>query len=87
MTLRLLWVDYDRVEFLATFDDGFERLVRVDVASGRDWLRAVRFPGHSNESSESLGDDELDRQVRERGAEELVRLDAAISAMQASRAA
>lgn len=78
MRLRLLSVSFDRVEFHATLDDGYERLVSVDVLSGRrEWLSAVLFPGYRDDTTTSLGDDALDREVRERAAEELVRLSAA----------
>ena len=77
MTLRLVSCSFDLVELEADFGDGVCRAVRVDVQAGRDWYAAVQFPNLSNASGESLGDDELDRQVRERAGEELVRLDAA----------
>ena len=76
MTLRLLSVSFDRVEFEADLGD-YQRVVRVDVASGYDWARAVRFPNWSNSDGESLGDDVLDADVRTRASEELVRLAAA----------
>jgi len=79
LRLRLVSVSFAAVEFVATFQDGSDRQVLVDVKSGRDWLRSVLFPGYTNETSQSLGDDELDRQVRERAAEELTRLEAAVN--------
>jgi len=76
MTLWLHFLSFERVEFVAEFRES-HRLVRVDVGSGTNWLSAVRFPTWSGTDGESLGDDELDRQVRARAAEELVRLAAA----------
>ena len=79
MTLRLVSCSFDLVELEADFGDGVCRAVRVDVRTGRDWYAAVQFPNLSNANGESLGDDELDRQVRERAGEELVRLESFVN--------
>ena len=79
MRLYLLSVSFDVVELEADFGDGVCRAVRVDVRTGRDWYAAVQFPNLSNENGESLGDDELDRRVRERAGEELVRLESCVN--------
>jgi hypothetical protein len=86
--LRLLTLAFDRVEFLAYEDDaGWERLVSVDVRTGTSWHTAVRFPHLRSDTGESLGSDDLDAQVRERAAEELVRLEAATQSAQGQWAA
>jgi hypothetical protein len=79
MVLRLAAVSFATVEFHATLADGAERLVRVEVGAGTDWLRAVRFPNLTTEAGVTLGDETLDREVRARAAEELVRLEAAVN--------
>lgn len=79
MTLWLTSISFDRVNFLADFGE-WQRPVRVDVGSGTSWLTPVRFPTWSASDGESLGDDELDQQVRERAAEELARLQGAVYA-------
>ena len=83
-TARLTRVDLDGVEF-DLFENG-ERLraVRVDVGNGTTWRRAVRFPALRCADGESTGDDELDWEIRERAAEELVRLEAATAALTAA---
>ena len=78
--LRLTHVSFDRVEFTLVPDDGSSRLVVVRVGSGSTWLRSVSFPGISGEGGETTGDDALDAAIRERAAEELVRLEAAVRA-------
>jgi hypothetical protein len=79
MILRLLDVGFGSVEFHVTLADGNERLVRVEVGAGTDWLRAVRFPNLNTDAGATLGDETLDREVRERASEELVRLEAAVN--------
>lgn len=84
MRLRLLSVTFD----LAYDDhDGWERPVSVEVRTGASWFTAVRFPNLTSEAGESLGSDDLDAQVRERAAEELVRLEAAVNVATGRRAA
>jgi len=86
--LRLLSLTFDRVEFLASdCGAGWERLVSVDVRDGTSWYTAVRFPHPQSDAGESLGSDDLDAQVRERAAEELVRLEAATQIAQGRWAA
>ena len=77
MRLRLLAISFDAVGFEADFGDGYRRDVHVKVGSGRTWSGAVWFPNLANADGETLGDEGLDQQVRERAAEELVRLEAA----------
>jgi hypothetical protein len=73
--LRLTFVSFERVEF-ELIDGERNRAVVVRVASGRSWRRAVQFPTVGSDATESTGDDELDALIRERAAEELVRLEA-----------
>jgi hypothetical protein len=73
--LRLTFVSFDRVEF-ELHDGERVRPVLVRVASGQSWHRAVRFPTIGSDATESTGDAKLDALIRERAAEELVRLDA-----------
>jgi hypothetical protein len=83
-TLLLTHVDFGGVEFdLLNENDERVRTVRVNVASGTSWRTAVRFPDFHGEASTSTGDAELDRQICERAAEELVRLEAATVAWRA----
>lgn len=77
LRLILLAVTFDRLRFAAVRPDGTTRAVDVLVGSGSDWFQAVRFPNWGTSDGESFEDDELDRQVRQRAAEELVRLEAA----------
>jgi hypothetical protein len=80
MKLRLLSLSFHTVDFLAYDDtEGWERLVNVAVHTGQSWHSAVRFPHIRTDTGQSLGTDELDAQVRERAAEELIRLEAAIN--------
>lgn len=53
------------------------RRISVHVGSGHTARAAVRFPHDWHENGRTLGSDQLDQQVRERAAEELVRLHAA----------
>lgn len=62
---------------LALQTDKGTRKVAVLVGSGRNWYEATRFPHNSTDEGESTGDDALDRNIRERAAEELIRLAAA----------
>lgn len=48
------------------------------VGAGRNWFEATRFPNEATDEGATTGDEGLDRNVRERAAEELIRLDAAI---------
>lgn len=57
-------------------DDG-TRKVAVLVGSGRNWYEATRFPNLDTNEGETTGDDGLDRLIRQRAAEELIRLAAA----------
>ena len=70
----------DRVEFVLVDDEGGERPVVVRVGSGRDWRRAVQFPTIDTAGTETTGDPALDAEIRERAAEELVRVAAAARA-------
>jgi hypothetical protein len=77
--LRLTHVDFTLVEFALVDDAGSVlRPVVVHVGSGTDWRHAVRFPTMHTAGTESTGDLALDTEVRERAAEELVRLEAAL---------
>jgi hypothetical protein len=83
--LRLRSVSFDRVEFeLARMTDSGDlerRLVVVLVGAGTTWLDAVWFPATAiggSDATATTGDDALDRTIRERAAEELVRLEAAV---------
>lgn len=78
--LRLMSVGFDRVELELDSPDG-RRLVVARVGSGRSWREAVRFPCLGTDGSETTGDEALDAEIRERAAEELVRLDAATIAL------
>ena len=84
--LRLTSVSFTEVSFV-TDVDGYERPVTVQVGSGRSWRSAVRFPNWQSSAGESLGDDGLDQEVRDRASEELVRHSAAVDAARGSRAA
>lgn len=46
----------------------------VLVASGRNWYEATRFPHNVSDEGASTGDAALDRAIRLRAAEELIRL-------------
>lgn len=87
--LRLTYIGFDGVGF-DLLDESGERLrtVRAEVGSGASWRRAVIFPdGLRSAESLSTGNDRLDREIRERAADELVRLEAATAASAALRAA
>ncbi len=86
MILRLDRLSFAEVRFEAMFCES-SRFVSVHVGSGRDWLAAVRFPNLRSDEGASLGDDDLDNEVLVRAAEELVRLEAAISAARGAWAA
>lgn len=79
-TLRLTHVSFDRVEF-ALVDAGGNLLrpVLVKVGSGASWRQAVRFPVMDTTGTTSTGNAALDREICERAAEELVRLEATAS--------
>jgi hypothetical protein len=87
LDLELLHVGFDAVELAAALADGSRRLVSVLVGSGPSWRRAVRFPNIGSDAGQSFGDVLLDEQVRARAAEELVRLAAAVGAIERRRAA
>lgn len=77
--LRLLSVSLACVELDAEYaagDDVRRRHVSVDVTSGA--RAACVFPHGRCSTGESLGDPVLDEQVRERAAEEIIRLAAAV---------
>jgi hypothetical protein len=57
------------------------RKVAVLVGSGRNWYEATRFPHNVSDEGASTGDDKLDREIRQRAAEELIRLAAAKEAL------
>jgi hypothetical protein len=80
--LRLLHVSPSVVRF--ELIDGRGRVLRPVVAwvgSGPTALAAIVFPSVRSEGCETLGDEQADRRVRERAAEELVRLEAAVEAL------
>jgi hypothetical protein len=84
MALRLRFVSFERVEFVLVDEHDVElRPVVVRVVSATDWRQAVMFPSTDTAGSNSTGDPGLDQTIRERAVEELVRLDAAMRAMQA----
>jgi hypothetical protein len=85
LELQLLSVGFGSVDFLALLPDGSERTATVIVGSGPTWRRACRFPNVASEGGQSLGDDALDEQVRRRAGEELVRLAAAVDAIERGR--
>ena len=62
---------------LALQHGGITRKVAVLVGSGRNWYEATRFPHLLTEAGRPTGDDGLDRLIRQRAAEELIRLAAA----------
>ena len=62
---------------LALQRKGETRKVAVLVGSGRNWYEATRFPHNVSDEGLSTGDDALDREIRQRAAEELIRLAAA----------
>jgi hypothetical protein len=75
--LRLMLLSFERVEFgLLDVDGQSSRPVIVRVGSGQSWRRAVQFPTIGSDATESAGDHALDALIRERAAEELVRLQA-----------
>ena len=77
--LRLRAVSFTRVEFALIDQQGTElRPVVVRVGSGSSWRHAVEFPSCASHGTEPTGDERLDREVCERAAEELARLDAAV---------
>jgi hypothetical protein len=80
VTLRLRYLTFEVVEFALRDDDG-ERVVSVVVGSGQTWAKAVIFPHSRSDSGETTGDADLDAAIRERAAEELVRLQAAVQAL------
>jgi hypothetical protein len=71
--LRLTFVSFERVEF-ELIDSERSRPVVVRVVSGSSWRQAVSFPVFGSDGSETTGDAKLDALIRERAAEELVRL-------------
>ena len=79
MKLRLLEVGFDRVRFYAVTRDE-SRFVTVSFrgGGGADWYRAAAFPHGGTDEGRSLGDPNLDEEVRRRASEELVRLEAAV---------
>jgi hypothetical protein len=83
--LRLTAVSFTTVEFeLARTTESGElvrRPVVVRVGTGSSWVACARFPTMGSSASASTGDEALDRTIRERAAEELVRLEAAVHAM------
>jgi hypothetical protein len=85
--VELVSVGFDHVEFVAVLPDRSERPVTVLVGGGTSWRKSMRFPNLMFEEGRSLGDDLLDDQIRRRAAEELVRLAAAVGAIERRRAA
>ncbi len=84
-TIRLSHVDFAGVEFnLLDENGGTLRAVRVNVASGASWSKAVRFPEVHSAATASTGDESLDREIRDRAAEELARLEGATTALRAA---
>ena len=85
-TLRLTYVGFDGVEFDLYEGDDFHpaRHVRVNVGSGTSVRQAIRFPDMRSEASASTGDEDLDREIRDRAAEELARLEGASAALRAA---
>lgn len=77
LELWLVGLNWTHVQFLAIPAGKESRRVSVLVGSGPTPRAAVRYPHDHSESGCTLGDDELDQQVRDRAAEELVRLHAA----------
>lgn len=80
LTLRLVAVSFSEVE-LEVAVDGDWQPISVLVGAGSSWQTAVRYPHWQNDRGASLGDDRLDAAVRDRAAEELVRLEAAVRAL------
>jgi hypothetical protein len=66
---------------LALQRKGETRKVSVLVGSGRNWYEATRFPHNVTDEGIGTGDDALDREIRQRAAEELIRLAAAKEAL------
>ena len=66
---------------LALQHDGQTRKVAVLVGSGRNWYEATQFPHVLHEEGASSGDDNIDKLIRQRAAEELIRLQAAVEAV------
>jgi hypothetical protein len=83
--LRLTHLSLDRVEFVLVDDDGCSRPVVARVGSATDWRAAVRFPTVGSDATETTGDDDLDHEIRERAAEWLVVLEAAVQAAREGR--
>lgn len=65
--------------------DGHARKLTVLVGSGRNWYEATRFPHTREDSGESTGEEALDRWVRQRAAEELIRLAASTEVSRGGR--
>jgi hypothetical protein len=82
--LLLTRIDFGGVEFDLVENGQRVRPVRVSVESGPSWRKSVRFPEVHGASTASTGDKELDRAIRERAAEELVRLEAATTVLGAA---
>lgn len=76
--LDLRTLSFERVEYVAVFDDGATRPVTVLVGSGSSWFEATQFPHLLSDAGETLGDPTLDASVRRRASEELVRLEATV---------
>lgn len=72
----LVELSFDRV-VMALQRGGQTRKVCVLVGSGHNWYQATRFPNIDSDEGESTGDDGLDKIIRQRAAEELIRLAAA----------
>ncbi len=84
-TLRLRSLGFDAVGFDLVEAGYTIRPVVVRVASGSSWCDAVRFPSVGTDATQSTGDDELDAEIRERAAEECLRLEAATHAAEDRR--
>ena len=82
--LVLVELSPQRVKFTLQYN-GATRRVDVKVGSGSNWYEAAIFPHIETDEGATSGDDAIDRLIRQRAAEELIRLAAAVEAMDGGR--
>lgn len=80
----LVELSFSRVG-LALQHNSSTRRVTVLVGTGRNWYEATRFPHIESDEGATSGSDAIDRLIRQRAAEELIRLTAAVEAADGRR--
>lgn len=79
-TLVLVELSFERVTLALQRDGMPSRRVSVKVGSGRNWYESALFPNLGTDEGTTSGDDAIDKLIRIRAAEELIRLAAAVEA-------